>query len=351
VERVLLKALSKERADRYADVPSMVQAFKAAWESAGVPMQGTALTLPAVTARQEKKSDTVQRTGTAQTAVAKEPKKKRSPWPFIAGGILLTICCVFAFFAIRQNRLNQLAAPASVSPPTQQVADTPLPIRPTLTPELPPPGQDELPPEVLDAQRRADTNPDDPFAQLELALAFWDAGRQRPAYETLNHAADLGSDNIDFLIEAGNQFHVREAWIASAAMYLRVYKRIGVRGDVPEEVVMNFHEAVFKAAPNPELEVTYPLLDEIMRVDQPIGLVAQARHAYYNGKFDDAQVSLNKVKQLVPDMPETSLLEGEMNVIEEHFDVAKLILQPLMANLDVPEWIRIMAEVLFLQIP
>ena len=43
VERVLLKALSKERADRYADVPSMVQAFKAAWESAGVPMQGLPL--------------------------------------------------------------------------------------------------------------------------------------------------------------------------------------------------------------------------------------------------------------------------------------------------------------------
>ena len=351
VERVLLKALSKERADRYADVPSMVQAFKAAWESAGVPMQGTALTLPAVTAKQEKKADTVQASNTGKPAIAKEPKKKRSPWPFIAGGVLLTICCVFAFFAIRQNRLNQLVAPASVPPPTQQVADTPLPVRPTPASELPPPGQDELPPEVQEAQRRADANPEDPFAQLELALAFWDTGRQRPAYETLNYAADLGSENIDFLIEAGNQFHVREAWIASAAMYLRVYKRIGVRGDVPAEVVMNFHEAVFKAAPNPELEVTYPLIDEIMRVDQPIGLVAQARHAYYNGKFDDAQVSLNKVKQLVPDMPETSLLEGEMNVIEERFDAAKLILQPLMANLNVPEWIRIMAEVLFLQIP
>ena len=120
---------------------------------------------------------------------------------------------------------------------------------------------------------------------------------------------------------------------------------------MPEEVLTNFHEAVFKAAPNPELEATYPLIEEIMRVDQPIGLIAQARHAYYSGRFDDAQVSLNKVKQLAPNMPETTLLEGEVNVIEERYDAAKLLLQPLMANLEVSEWIRVMAEILFLQIP
>ena len=197
----------------------------------------------------------------------------------------------------------------------------------------------------------SDENPEDPFAQLELALVFWDAGMQRPAYETLNHAAELGSEDIDFLIHAGHEFHAREAWIASAAMFLRVHKRIGIRGDVPEEIVMNFHEAVYMAAPNPELEVTYPLIEEIMRVDQPIGLVAQARHAFYNGRFDEAQVALNKVKQLEPNMYEAALLEAEMHFIEERFDAAKLQLQPLMADLNAPEWIRIMAEVFFNQIP
>ena len=105
------------------------------------------------------------------------------------------------------------------------------------------------------------------------------------------------------------------------------------------------------AAPNPKLEVTYPLIEEIMRVDQPIGLVAQARHAFYNGRFDEAQVSLNKVKQLEPHMYEAALLEAEMHLIEERFDAAKLQLQPLMADLNTPLWIRIMAEVFFNQIP
>jgi len=181
VQRVLLKALSKERVDRYPDVPSMVSAFKAAWQSAGVPMQGTALTLPAVTARQEKKADivrptgssrrevkseTVQPTDTAKTAIAKEPRKKPSPWLYIAGTVLLTICCVFAFFAVRQNRLNPLVnrAPAPTSTQIVEVVPTMEPTQPN--PEQLPPVQEELPPQVLEARRRADQNPDDPFVQL-----------------------------------------------------------------------------------------------------------------------------------------------------------------------------------------
>jgi serine/threonine protein kinase len=352
VERVLLKALAKERLDRYDEVPAMVQAFKAAWESAGVPMKGTALTLPPVIAQQEKKAQTVQATGTGKTDVAKEPKKKRSPWLFVAGGVLLTICCVFGFFAIRQNRLNQGVSQVPELIPTQ-VVNMPPPEEPNPEePQPPPPGPvEDVPPEVQEARRRADENPEDPFARLELALIYWDVGMQRPAFDALNHAAELGAGDIDFLIHAGNEFQMREAWIASAAMYLRVYKRIGLQGDVPEEIVMNLHEAIYKAAPNPELEVTYPLIEEIMRVDQPIGLVAQARHAFYNGRFDDAQVALNKAKQLAPNMFEVSLLEAEMDVIEERFDAAKLRLQPLMADQDAPEWIRIMAEVFYVQIP
>jgi hypothetical protein len=114
---------------------------------------------------------------------------------------------------------------------------------------------------------------------------------------------------------------------------------------------MNFHEAVYMAAPNPELEVTYPLIEEIMQIDQSIGLVAQSRHAFYNGRFDEAQVALNKVKQLDPNMHESALLEAEINFIEERFEAAKLQLQPLMADLNVPLWIRVMAEVFFNQIP
>jgi tRNA A-37 threonylcarbamoyl transferase component Bud32 len=355
VERVLLKALAKERADRFEDIPALVKAFKAAWETAGVPMQGTALTLPAVTARQAKKEVTLQKEATVQhaqagkTVVAKEPKKKRLLWPFVATGALLTFCCVFAFVVTRPNRGGFFPSPA---PPATQIMDGPdvtEPARPS--PEPPQPMPTDLPPGVLEARRKADASPEDPFAQLELSLAYWDAGMQRPAYETLNHAAELAGGDRGFLVEAGNQFHKRQAWIASAAMYLRFIRQTDPEGEIPPEISNNFHEAVFMAAPQPELEVTYPLIEEILKVDQPIGLVAQSRHAYFNGKLDEGRVFLNQVKRLKPGFLEATLLEAEYAVIENRTGEAKLLLQPLVADLDAPEWIRIMAEEFLNRIP
>lgn len=352
VERVLLKALAKERADRYEDVPAMTQAFKDAWESAGVPMKGTALTLPSVTAKKEKKAGKTKIARDAKTAIGKEPKKKRSPWPFIAAGVLLTICCIFVLFATRENRNNQVTDQNQELAPTQQAADSSPPVKPTLPDPAPqPPDVDEMPPEVQEAKRNAGANPDDPYAQLELALVYWDAGMQRRAYETLNHAANMAQGDINFLTEAGNLFHERQAWIGSAVMYLRVHKRAGIRGEIPEDVEMNFREAVYMSALSPGVEETYPLIDEIMRVDQPIGLVAQARHEFFAGNFDDAQVFLNKANTLEPYMREAVLLEGEMAVIEERYEVAKLFLLPLTADLESPPWVRALAEDFLNHIP
>lgn len=353
VERVLLKALAKERADRYENIPSMVQAFKSAWEAAGVPMQGTALTLPAEMER-EQKEDKIPVSSKGKTVLAKEPKpkKKRSIWPFVAAGILLAVSCLFVFVATRENRKNQLAN-QELEPTSTQVVEVPPPEEPAPPePQPEPPKPDgDLPPEVQEAQRRADENPEDPFARLELALAFWDAGRQRPAYETLNLAAELAGGDRGFLVEAGNQFHRRQAWIASAAMYLRFIKSAGPGGEVPDEILNNFHEAVYMAAPQAELEVTYPLLEEILKVDQPIGLVGQSRHAYYNGKLDEGRVFLNQVKRLKPGLFEASLLEAEYAIIENRYEEANLILQPLAANLGTPAWIRVLAEELLGRIP
>jgi serine/threonine-protein kinase len=349
VERVLLKALAKERADRHEDIPAVVQAFKAAWASAGIPMQGTALTLPAVTARGEKIAATVPKTDASKTVASKGPKKKRSPWLFVAAGALIMFCCLFAFVATRPNRGGFFPSP---TPPPTQVVEVPPVVEPTRTNPTPqPPGPTAVPPAVQEARRKAEAHPEDPFAQLELSLAYWDAGMQRPAYESLNHAAELAGGNREFLVTAGEQFHKRQAWIASAAMYLRFIKQSGPEGEIPDEIVNNFHEAVFMAAPQPELEVTYPLIEEILKVDQPIGLVAQSRHAYYNGRLDDGRVFLTQVKRLKPELLEAFLLEGEYAMIENRNEEAKLLLQPLVANLDAPAWIRVMAEGLLNRVP
>jgi serine/threonine protein kinase len=345
VERVLLKALAKERKDRFADIPTMVKAFKEAWAMAGVPMVGTSLTLPTPKVEPEKKEkEEVSRA--EKTVLAKEAKKKRSPWPYLAAGILLIVCCAFGFLAVRQGRLNNLAA----LPTATRVIENPTPPEPAPrgpTVEVP----RDLPPEVLNAQRRVDENPGDPIAHLDLTLAYWDAGLQRQAYETLNEAANLADRNSGFFIEAGHQLTAREAWIGAAAMYLRAIKLIKPNGEVPDDLMDNFHEAVYKAALKPELEEIYPLIDEIKNVDEPIGLVAQARRTYFLGKEDEGRRLLDQVKRLKPGLAESILLEGEFAIKERRLEDAKVILLPLQANLDTPEWIRIMTEDMLNRIP
>lgn len=344
VERALLKALAKDRQDRFADIPTMVNAFKDAWASAGVPMQGSSLTLPtprpAPAAEPEAKQE--------KTVLAGEPKKrKRSPWPYLAAGLLLVACCVFAGFALREGGLEGLGSGAAR---TQVAAVEPSPAEPGLlepTPEKP----RELPPGVVEAQRRADENPGDPFPLLDLTLAYWDAGLQRQAYETLSEAGNIADRNVDFFIEAGHQLTGREAWIGAAAMYLRAIKLMQPRGEVPGDLLENFHEAVYKAAPKPEFEVTYPMFEEILKIDQPIGLVAQARHAYFNGDPDAGRDFLNQVNRLKPGLVEATLLGGEMAVQEQRFDEAKGLLLPLSADLATPEWVRILADDLINRIP
>lgn len=350
VERVLLKALAKERVDRYEDVPAMVRAFKAAWETAGVLMQGTELTVPPFTARGGE-AEMGQGADLGASDVAEEPKKKRSPWTFVAAGVLLTVICMFAFIVIRQNRLNSRASQRP-EPTLTKVAEMPPPMEPTSpNPEPQPPIPGDPPPGVQEAQRRVDENPKDPVAQLDLALAFWDADMPRPAYETLNRAADLAGDDRVFLAEAGNQFHMRQAWIASATMYLRFIESAGLGGGVPGEILNNFHEAVYMAAPQPELDLTFPLVEEIMRVDKFIGLVAQSRFAYHSGRLEEARELLDQVKRLKPGFFEASLLEAEYAMAEKRFEEANLILQPLVSDPDVPEWVRVMAEEFINHIP
>jgi len=138
VERVLLKALSKERADRYASVTEMADAFKQAWLSAGVPMKGTTITMPPQVAPVSAKPAPA-----AEMVAPAEPKakKKRPRWMVIAGAILLFLCCLFAFFAVRRGGLFPGPAQAATRTAAAQTAPTrmPAPLGPKKTPILLPP--------------------------------------------------------------------------------------------------------------------------------------------------------------------------------------------------------------------
>lgn len=337
VERVLLKALAKERADRYPDVNSLVQAFKNAWTEAGVPPQGTAITMrpapvkrgPGAVARTEPMPDA------ATVAAQGAAEKKRSPWPFIAGGVVLVICLGVVALAFRGagrfGLLNNSSGATNVPQPPAELPTQPPTKAAPVTPSLLPP--------IATAAADATRMPDDPAGGLELSLAYWDAGQIRPALMTLSKAADLAGSDTRFFISAGDKFKARQAWIAAAAMYLRAIKSQGPAGRPPEELELDYHEALYKASIQPDL-FSYLPFDDLSRVEQPIAMVAQARNLYYNGQIDRAHQTLNQLETIKPHMPEATLLQAEMDAQEGNAPDAKKILNILLSNLDTPDWVR-----------
>ena len=376
VERVLLKSLAKDRADRYGDVTAMMHAFKGAWRQAGVPMQGTFIKLrqPATTPalargarvvpepeqsgrpaeRTAVKAEPTKMAAKADARVAaQEPKKKSSAWLWASLGLMFLMCLGLLAFA-RSNRLfASLGGAPNVStnvPAVSQPTQTAPPVE-VVVPSVPAPTEQNLPPKIVEARQRASENPNDPSAQLYLALTYWDLKMPRETYETLAGMIKLaGTDNEAFYIEAGDEFARRDGWLPAASMYFQAVKTYGLDQEVPAEIENAFHEAMYKAADRPDVLSMLPF-DNIAQVDQPIALIARARNSFYKGRIDDAHTFLNQVKRLKPNMYEAFLLEAEFDATEGKPEQARILAGSLTSDLSVPEWIRIYAEEIIKRLP
>jgi serine/threonine protein kinase len=129
VERVLLKALAKERANRYTTVSDLVAAFESAWDEAGVPMQGTAIMLRGETGKFSS-GGTLRETGSSRGARKALPSRGNRPfWWLAGGGVLLLACCVVAASALGLlNLVRPLSTSTPSSTPTRIPTATPTPL-------------------------------------------------------------------------------------------------------------------------------------------------------------------------------------------------------------------------------
>ncbi len=352
VQRVLLKALAKDRLDRYETTEDLVKAFKDAWTESGIPMQGTTITMHTATLKngQTTGSKSQSAAPAGATAAAKSPDRKRSPWMWVGIGVVILLCCIVALVAVRNNNratpsANPTAAathasvtqPPAISPPPDSLS----------TPEdgggLPPFNPQNDSPEVTAARGLVEKNPNDPEAHLQLAFALWDSNQTRPAMDELTQALNLaGPGNKDFLLKAAQEFKAREAWGAAASVYLRLallYRDTAL----PEEIENGFHESVYKSAEQKEMPL-FVTMERIDTVSPQLGHIARGRYALYNSALEDAKIQLANAEKLEPDMYEALLLKAEIAMKESNSAKAKDFLLSLSADPGAPEWIRIMAE-------
>ena len=336
VQRVLLKALAKDRLDRYSSTEELVNAFKEAWADAGVPMQGTAIIM-ASTAQKEKAGSKDQfASPEVNSTVKKSPVKKRSPWIWVGIGLIVLFCFTFILLAIRKNPDSQIMP---TRPAQQSFPATPMP-----EPTNPPPSNiQNASPEITVAMDAVAKNPKDPDAHLGLSIALLEAKEFRPAMVELDKAVILaGVNNRDFLLKAAEQFAEREAWGAAAGLYLRTASTYRDKS-IPRELEDKVHESVYKAAEQKDLQS----VDVFERVDvfsPALGHIARGRHALYQGNLDEAKAQMVTAEKLIPNMPEAKMLKAEIEMKMGNMKEAKDTLLTLPPDPEMPEWIRLMAE-------
>jgi hypothetical protein len=288
------------------------------------------------------------------TVKAEVPAKKTSPWMIASLGGIVLLCILFFVLASNRQRIfranrQPTETVTSVAPTLPLATDTVVagstltsePPTPTLLPtsDVPTPS-----PAVLEAQQRVQQNPSDPNANLDLALAYWDNDQPFLAFQTLNTAASLATPtDRPFFLNAAQKFAEREAWVASAAMYLRAIKTLPPNSLTPPELETAMHEAVYKAASSRDMPQFLPF-DSIARVDQPIALIAEGRFNLFSGDTVKAREFLNRARGLNPNMGELNLLDAEITFREGQREKARAILAGLSSDLSIPDWIRKQAD-------
>ncbi|TEU15287.1 MAG: serine/threonine-protein kinase [Anaerolineales bacterium] len=212
LERVLLKALAKEKDDRYQKVTELALAFEDA------VVEATSGITPALEEEAAELTTVPSIVVEAKPAVP-ETKPSRKRWLVIGGAVaalLILVCCAGFFLASRAQKAKGTPAPRGPTPIARpEIKPTPLPGGPT---ELPPPdGKDP----VSQALRQVQANPEDPHAHLMLANAYALQGNKVKALEEYERTIELDPEYAEAYMKAGDMLAAQRDLTRAAEMYQR----------------------------------------------------------------------------------------------------------------------------------
>ncbi len=370
LERFLLKALSKERADRFKDVPDMIKAFKEAWTGTGSavlgatsPASGTEAVptpplVPATAsqiARAEIGSSTPLPTATTQT-FTQTKEAKFPPWMWVTGGMGLCLCCLAVLVAFQASKNNLPALPATevatkaqstwiptntfIPPAVSPTVEETVEPTPSVDPSNVPPF--DLPQISVDrAKQQVEQNPNDPKARLQYGYALIKTGLFLDGYEQIRQGAALAHKNPLLLGSAAKAFENADLWLAAAILYIEMAEN---PRQMPNVLVNSLHQAVYRGFKEPHAPDVLKY-DTISKVDAALAVIAQARYTLTNtDKTDLAQTLINQVNALKPGLSDTKLLKAELLLKQGKTLEGQSALQNLIDALGTPAWIKVYAQ-------
>jgi serine/threonine-protein kinase len=327
VERVLHKALAKERADRFATVEELVLAFKAAVKSATARMTTAArertrdlraavpIHAGQPPARPPVPSPDAAPAGGAAAAVLSEkpvPPQKRRALPWVLGGLALTCICGFLFVAMASRSGEgdsrgtatpsvAVTAPASSSGPEADAV-------------------------LVSAQQTVQASPDNPDAHRSLAEQWDRLGRPDEAVAEYVTAGN-------FYLKGGNP-------VEAAKVFARAVELSGGPQRAQPEVVDAFVQALFFAAPSARI---LPLLDQLEKayLGWDVLPVIRARSFIHSGEPDRGKGLIGEVLDKRPEFPLARAVQAEYEYISGNPKEAIGIIEKIIDLPELSPWLRI----------
>jgi len=367
LERVLLKALAKDPADRFEDVQQMIGAFRAVVMGdtppatpevaptyvTGATMVGAAQApdeapemasnipqamdttpAPAVLAAGGDTAVAAGSSGAAKTGSFSQPKKKMSKkWWFIGcGGLLLVtlVCLAAGSRFLRQRVVEQIDGMSGTYEATLEAQEA------TLAPMLTAlPGGDEP---TADVSQGGGSDEDVAQDSIEAAVVAWRANDMAAAGTALEQARQQIGTDTDLYRRMMGELIDEDAWLLAAMFLPDLTRQPTALG--PQQV-MSVHQILYMAARDPQAG---PYFDKAR--PQPLAAVAEQRFQYYYGDQKQAIQRLDKIlkdQALVKRFPEARLLDAEIAFANKENNRAAKILDNLLADKNIPEWVRDLA--------
>jgi tRNA A-37 threonylcarbamoyl transferase component Bud32 len=319
VERVLLKALAKERADRYADVDSLVTAFVKS-----VRGGGAAAATPAGTTTLEGKPGTppAHPPAVAVGAATGKPAARKTPWwVWLLAAAGLCLCLGVAALLLSSNKGGD------ATPGVTDGAVAPGEV-------IPKPSEDTSP-----AREAA--------KYFEDGLRLLDAGDRAGAAAAFDQSRAIAADKAPFYLRlSAEKLEGRQEWVQALLFYVQALRNAPQNKDVR----LQMQQAMYRSS---GLADGGGPLQEVVKIapEWAVGLAAWGRWELFNGQRDSGAKDLEKAQTLPqePDAPLVRALWAEYLNLSGRATEAKTILREVLRDPRTPRWLnaemnRIMAS-------
>jgi serine/threonine protein kinase/tetratricopeptide (TPR) repeat protein len=390
VERVLLKALAKERQGRFKDVGVLGESFLQAWDtdredSTSIPSVGRDPRAP-LAGILGQAADPNGSTHPVEPIKAMEPIAQDwggeistrdtgspTPHPVEEGGGLATesrstqtyrrwwllvpallVICICGFITLSalgnlaERRRSGVRGPEVSSMVTQSQGPAEEGIASGDFGPIADSGAAEENP-ILSAQRRVSEAPRDAIPYLDLAQAFYDAGNLESALSTLDDgAAAAGDNNLNYYLEAAGWMTEHEYWLMAAEMYLRMAE-LNPRG-LSAEVRDQVERSSYLATAEPGARLLLNLINDQSGFDGLLKDTLLARFKLYQGYPDIAEGVLNQVLGGDPGFGPGRLLQAEIFAHRGEVEDATGILDQLARSDDQRSWVASIASELLTEL-